>query len=436
MASSPARRTLLKALPLAATAATAGTATAHAAPQQPATHTDQLPSAEKVERTTTAFPQSSWTRGTPTAPGPTVARELLHPLPGSYGGPQIVVSNNPETITGPGWLAQHARTTTTRGGSAHALSGTFPLYLYHQNNTGQSAYMHVLLTNPGSGRTRVSARGAIWTNKDKPLVQDPASRAGTGPCYATSQDWLTGDVKQWLAPTELAPGAFIEAARVPMTGSIMDGLFEIKASSGVHTYTVVTLDGRMDTAVRYALDDAAGAPGNTLPQTPTEYGRMSGVYASSYWDAGTSLIDVPAPGAHLGLAVNVTGRQVASLDQTAPATAAQSDSSQRSWGNYGSWYDISLMLRNPSAEQRTVQLTFGSNITGPTDVPGDTWNGALGMSVDHGHEEIRTVYVRPTMPRDLLATVAVPAHRTRHVRLRFIVPGLISAGSQLLLESV
>ncbi|WP_338692936.1 DUF3370 family protein [Streptomyces sp. Q6] len=389
-----------------------------------------------MARTTARFAEDAWTLGTPTAPGPIVVRELLHPLPGAYTGPEIVVSNNPETITGPGWLTQHARTTTTRGGSDHALSGTFPLYLYHQNSTGQNAYLHVLIANSGTAVARVGARGAIWTNKDKPLVQDPASRAGTGPCYATSHDWLSGDTRQWLAPGDLAPGAFVEAACVPMNGSIMDGLFEVTASSGVHTYTVVTLDGSTDTAIRYALDDAAGAPGNTKPQTPTTYGRMSGVYASSYWNAGTSLVDVPAPGAHLGLAVNVTGRQVASLDQTAPATAALADSSQRSWGNYGSWYDIGLKLRNRSTLPRTVRLTFGSNITGPVDVPGNTWNGALGLSVDDAPETIRTVYVRPTVPRDTLATLTVEPQTLRRVRLRFLVPGLISAGSQLLLESI
>ncbi|MBO1332311.1 DUF3370 family protein [Streptomyces sp. VRA16 Mangrove soil] len=389
-----------------------------------------------MDRTTGVFGEDVWTAGEPTAPGPTVVRELLHPLPGAYAGPEIVVSNNPETVTGPGWLMQHARTTVTRGGTARALSGRFPLYLYHQNSTGQTAYLHILIANPGAERTRVSLRGTAWTNKDKPLIQDPAQRAGTGPCYATSEDWLTGNLRQWLPSTAVEPGALIEAARIPMTGSITDGLFEVTAASGVHTYTVVTLDGSTDSARRYALDDTATAPGNVISQTPTTYGRMSGVYAHSFWDAGRSRVDVPAAGHHLGLAVNVTGRQVPSLDQTAPATAALTDSSQRSWGNYGSWYDIGLRLRNTSCEPRTVRVTFGSNITAATDVPGDTWNGALGLTVDDGPEEIVTGYVRPTEPRDTLATLSVPPRGSRDVRLRFIVPGLISAGSQLLLESV
>ncbi len=64
-----------------------------------------------------------------------------------------------------------------------------PLYLYHQNSTGQAAWLHVLVSNPGTAPVTVSVRGAAWTNADKPLVQDPATRAGTGPCYATSADW-------------------------------------------------------------------------------------------------------------------------------------------------------------------------------------------------------------------------------------------------------
>ncbi|WP_432181934.1 DUF3370 family protein [Streptomyces sp. NBC_00063] len=148
------------------------------------------------------------------------------------------------------------------------------------------------------------------------------------------------------------------------------------------------------------------------------------------------MIEVADAGRYLGIALNTTARRVAALDQTAPATAALGGSSARSWGNYGARYDIDLELRNTASAARTVRLSFGSNVTAATDVPGDTWNGAMAISLDDGPEEIRTVYVRPTVPRDELANLTVPGGGSRRINLRLMVPGLITAGSQLLLESV
>ncbi|MGW8887556.1 DUF3370 family protein [Streptomyces sp. NPDC055749] len=430
MTGSPRRRSLLMAAPAALAAAMAGRTTAHATQL---TGTNQLAALGVAD---TVIGQSEWTVGTPTAPGPTVARDLLRQLPGSMAGPELVVSNNPETVTGPGWLMQHARTTSTRGGSTRKLSGTFPLYLYHQNSTGGSAWLHVLVSNPNTASVTVSARGSAWTNTEKPLLQDPSQRAGTGPCYATSADWATGNLRTYLSPTAVAPKKMVQVARLPMTGSILDGLIEITASAGVHTYTVVTTDGSTTTAINLSQTDSAAAPGNIIGQTETTYGREAGVYGGSLWSTGLTTIDVPAAGSHLGLALNTTVRQVAALDQTVPATAALSDSSQRSWGNYGARYSVDLALRNPSSQPRTVRLVFGSNVTGSTDVPGNTWNGAMAVSVDGAPAALQTVYVRPTVPRDTIGSYQLAPGATRSVSLDFIVPGLITAGSQLLLESV
>ncbi|MFF9505198.1 DUF3370 family protein [Streptomyces sp. NPDC014656] len=426
----PSRRRLLLTAPAAlATVLTART-TAEAMAASGTNHFARLTAAATV------IGESQWTAGTPTAPGPTVTRELLRQLPGSMAGPELVVSNNPETVTGPGWLMQHARTTSNRGGSARALSGTFPLYLYHQNSTGGTAYLHVLVSNPGTSAVTVSARGSAWTNADKPLVQDPAARAGTGPCHAVSADWAAGDLRTYLSSTSVDAKKVVQAARIQMTGSILDGLLEITASGGVYTYTVVTRDGNLNTAINYSQNDGNAATGNIIGQTDTTYGREAGVYGGSRWATGLTTIDVPAAGRHLGFALNTTVRQVAALDQTAPATAALGDSSQRSWGNYGARYSVEFALRNTSAQSRTARLVFGSNVTGSTDVPGNTWNGAMAVSVDGAAAQLQTVYVRPTVPRDTIGTYTLAAGATRTVKLDFTVPGLITAGSQLLLESV
>lgn len=379
---------------------------------------------------------AAWSSGTPGAPGPTVSRDDLVQLPGGPAGAEMFVSNNPETFTGPGWLAQCGRTSAGRGGAAHAMQGTFPVYLYHQNGTGGQAYLHVLVSNPQSSAVTVRARGAVWTNADKPLVQDPAQRAGTGPCYATSLDWATGGVRDLLAPTAIAPGAMAQVIRVPMASSIVDGLLEVTSTGGAYVYTAVTTSGSVTDAVNCTQHDDQAAPGNIVAQTDTTYGREAGVYAASRWDTGLFAVDVPEAGHYLGLAVNTTARQVAALDQTVPSVAALSDSSQRSWGNYGMRYGIRTRLRNPSVSARTVTMTFGSNVTGDTDVPGDTWNGAATLRIDGGTPQVKTLYVRPTVPRCPLGSFSLPPGTETLVELDFEVPGLITAGSQLLLESV
>ncbi|GLW73878.1 hypothetical protein Kpho02_61760 [Kitasatospora phosalacinea] len=434
---SPTRRTLLglapallagAAVPLAAAPAHAKTGSDHSsAAHGPCGCAQALAASVDV---------GAWTVGTPSAPGPTVPRDQLFQLPGGPTGAEMFVSNNPETFTGPGWLAQCARTTTNRGGSAHPLSGTFPVYLYHQNNTGTTAYLHVLVSNPNSTAVTVQATGSVWTNAQKPLVQDPAQRAGTGPCYATSYDWAAGTTRSYLAATAVQPRTVVEVAKIPMTSSIVDGLLDVTASGGVYVYTAVTTDGSTTTAVNYTQNDAQAAPGNIASQTATTYGREAGVYAASRWETGTFDVTVPAAGAYLGLALNTTQRQVAALDQTVAATAALSDSSQRSWGNYGMRYAVRARLTNPSTQSRTAVLTFGSNVTGATDVPGDTWNGAASVRVDGGPARIGTLYVRPTVPRCEIGRYVLAPGASTLVELEFEVPGLITAGSQLLFESV
>ncbi|MDI1463449.1 DUF3370 family protein [Catellatospora sp. KI3] len=384
----------------------------------------------------TTVTTGAWTPGSPTGPGGTVPVADLHQLPGGTSGSPIVVSNNPETFTGNGWLMLHSRTTSTRGGSAHALSGTFPIYLYHQNGAGSTRYLHVFVTNPNAGSVTVSASGAAYTNAQKPLTSDPAQRAGTGPCYAVADAWSRGTTSSYLSGVSVAPGQAKQITRITMNASnIADGRFEVTASAGVYVYTAVTSDGNLGTAVNLSQQDTSYAPGNIKSETATTYGREAGVYSTSGWDTQTVNAPLPPAGNHYGLAVNTTSRQIPAPDQTTPALAALADSSTRSWGNYGHHYTIRLVLQNTAATSRTARVTFGSNITGATDVPGNTWNGPIAVT-DNGTTVVQTVYTRPTVPLDQLGTYTVAPGASRTLTLDFYVPGLITAGSQLLLESI
>ncbi|MEU8002287.1 DUF3370 family protein [Catellatospora sp. NPDC049111] len=384
----------------------------------------------------TTVPDTGWAAGSPAGPGGTVALANLRQLPGAVTGSPIVVSNNPETFTGNGWLMLHSRTTPARGGAATPLSGTFPLYLYHQNGTSTTRYLHVLISNPNAEPVTVTMRGAAYTNAQKPLTADPAQRAGTGPCYAVADAWTRGTTTTYLSGTSIASGKAVQPTRITMAASnIADGRFEITASAGVYVYTVVTSDGSTTTATNLSQQNASYAPGNIASESPTTYGREAGVYSTSAWDTGQVTLPLPAAGRHLGLAVNTTAKQEPALDQTTAGTATMGDSSTRSWGNYGHRYTIRLVLQNPSTSARTVKVTFASNLVAATDVPGNTWNGPATVTVD-GSGAVQTLYTRPTVPLDQIGTYTVGANTSRTLTLTFYVPGLITAGQQLLLQTV
>ncbi|MEW2445772.1 DUF3370 family protein [Micromonospora marina] len=384
----------------------------------------------------TTVPDTAWTTGAPTGPRGTVPLADLDQLPGAVTGSPIVVSNNPETFTGNGWLMLHSRSTPARGGTARPLSGTFPLYLYHQNGTASTRYLHVLISNPNAAPVSVTVRGAAYTNAQKPLVSDPARRAGTGPCHAVADAWLRGTTTTYLNGVGVNSGKATQVTRITMNASnIADGRFEITASAGVYVYTVVTSDGSVTTATNLSQQNASYAPGNIATETATTYGREAGVYATSAWDTRQVTMPVPAAGRHIGLAVNTTVRQRADLDQTTAGLATHSDSSSRTWGNYGHRYTIRLLLRNPGTTARTVRLTFASNVTGPRDVPGNTWNGPAAVTVD-GTTTVQTLYTRPTAPLDPIGTYTIGPAASRSLVVDLYVPGLITAGQQLLLQTL
>jgi Protein of unknown function (DUF3370) len=392
---------------------------------------DELPATTPLETgetphlQTQAIASSAWTSGALTTS--IVPVTSLKNLEGGLSGSRIWKSNNPEVIKGNGWLMQNARTDATRGGAATPLTGTNAAYLFHINKSGVTRYVHILVTNPNNSSITISGKGSAYTNADKPL-----NGSGTGPSYAVSSDWLANTPRTTFNSVTVGSKQAYQVYRATLSnGALMDGRFEITSSAGVYVYTVVTSSGTLTDAIN--ASQGGPAAGDIFSPAPDKFGREAGVYASSAW-TGTTSITIPASSAHLGIALNTSAKNPSGpslQEQTAPAVMRLSDSAERTYGNYGHLYDFTLALSNPNSSARTVRLSLASNITGTTDVTSFTFNTPVSVNGSS-----RTVFLKPTAPKQVLATWTVPANSPFNARVKFYVPGLITIGQQLILENL
>jgi len=355
-----------------------------------------------------------------------VADDRLGPLSLALGGSKFWKSNNPEIYYGTGWLMQNSRSDAVRGGSANPLSGCFPAYFFHINQSGGTAYLHLLASNPQAGSVTVSAKGSAYSNSTKPLTGK-----ATGQSYAVSKDWRDATYLTNFSNRSVGAGQVTEIAKLTMAPSNMgDGRFEVCASAGVYLYTVVTTSGTTTDAINKS--QGVPASGEIRSTTSTTFGREGGVYSASNATGLTSVVLPAGGGQVLGLAFNTTSKYNSRLqEQTAAFNTRLSDSADRTYGNYGHNYDVGLRLFNTSATMRRVRLSFASSFTAATNSPSFTFNSAgtlTGAKVD--------LYTTPTQPRQVLATYTLAPGSHQDARLQTYIAGLGVTNQQLVLETI
>ncbi len=388
-------------------------------------------SAAPTEPITVSPPQLSvattgWTGGALTTS--TIPGQDLKFLDGGLSGAQIWKSNNPETFTGTGWLMQSSRTDATRGGTATPLSGTFNTYLFHINTSGATRYVHVLVTNPQAGAITVSGKGSMYTNAEKPL-----GGAGTGLNYQTAKDWLYATYRTTFSNVSIPHFGAYQVYRATLNSSNMvDGRFEITASAGAYVYTVVTSTGSLTDAIN--ATQGAAASGTIAQPGTNAYGREAGVYAASGW-TGTTPVEIAAAPAHVGFCLNTSSKFAVGgsflQDQTAGAVMTLNDSSPRTYANYGHKYDVTIALHNPGTTSRTVRFSLASNYLNSTNSPSFTYNGPITLN-----GTLKNIYTTPTSPKNTLSTWTIAPGANFNARVIFYVPGLITIGQQIILESI
>jgi len=355
-----------------------------------------------------------------------VSDNLLSPLSIGFGGYKFWKSNNPEIFRGAGWLMQNSRIDAVRGGQASPLTGCTNAYFFHINQTGGTAYLHLLASNPQAGAVTVSAKGSAYTNSTKPL-----SGKATGQSYFVAKDWRDATFLTNFSSRSVGSSQVTEVARVSMANSNMaDGRFEVCASAGIYLYTVVTTTGTLTDAVNRSQGNPAS--GDIHSTGPGTFGREGGIYASSLV-AGTTEVVLPASnGMHIGFAFNTTAKNNSNLqEQTVPFVTRLSDSADRTYGNYGHKFDTTLRLHNTTASPRNVQVSFASSYTAATNTPSFTFSTPAsfnGAKFD--------LWTTPTQPRQVIGTYAVGANTYFDARLTLFVAGLGVTNQQLIVETI
>ncbi|UTA48293.1 DUF3370 family protein [Simiduia sp. 21SJ11W-1] len=350
--------------------------------------------------------------------GDIVDPTLLEPLAIEIDTRKIWKSNNPETVEGDGWLMQSGRVDALRGGSAYPLSGCFDVYLFHINKSGSTKYVHLLASNPNGTSVTITGRGSMYNNSEKPLVG-----AGGGLNYQVVYDFLFNTPRTTFN-TSIAPSTAKELVKIPLS-SMIDGRYEICASKGVYLYTVATSNGSANDAVN--LSQSNPAPGFIAQPDVDKFGREAGVYQGSGVQA-VQVIDLPVGQGHIGFNFNTTNKIYTYLqDQTSGAVMHLGDSSDRTHGNYGHRYQVTLHVKNTQSFARTVSFSFASNLTGSG--PSFTWNSPAKLN-----GSLKNIYVTPQNPAQFLNSYSVPAQGSRSITLDLYVPGLITTNQQLILE--
>jgi hypothetical protein len=362
----------------------------------------------------------SWTKGT-LAASAVVPEAVLQPILTRPAGPPIWKSNNPEIILGSGgWLMQNSRSDSRRGGRRSSLNGAADLYLFHINKSSGPRHLHVLLSNGGTAAMTAGIRGSLYTSVEKPF-------AASGPSYAVASDWLLGKPRTVKNALVVPPNAVIQLASASLpVGVMVDGRFELQGLASAYLYTMVTMTGKVEDAI----DLSQGSPvqGEIRSPSTKTFGREAGVYGGSRRTA-TLAVAVPPGPAYLGLALNATSKfDPAIPDCTSPALMSLADSAPRTFGNYGHRYDVKIQLRGAAGSTRRVRVWFASSAT-EAEVSA-TYHGPMRVN-----GTVVTVRTTPQQPRTALGTFNVPP-AGMWLALSFYVPGLITVGQQIVLESI
>lgn len=408
--------------------------------------------------------------------GPQIRRQEVRSLPGSLDPVLVLNDNNPELISGEGILVS---TFPQSPGLDLALNGRFDLFSHHvyagtpdrldstlwlaviaQPATDQAVTLDLL-----GGSTALS-QAVSKEQTASPFLPLPAlmAESGTpissGPGSRVAGDLLRGDSatelpRQWT----IQPGTATTLVMLPIPVAGLDPLLNgrnlqmrLHSSGPVHMATLAAFgDNREAPSAadwQKLLSAGVQSPKEHEP-TPRGargriiYSRVSGVQIGSTWQA--QLTD---PGSsHLDLSENTISWPISSLIngdlqtgqiQTAELEAFDPGTAWAAHGNYGVEYDLTLPLRNASAETRTVaialespdknqstnqQLAFSRSeggpvmFRGPIEVTGLDGNDGQRSGPRRFHLVLRRGQQGPE-----LGQVSLGPGESRRVRVRLIYP--------------
>ncbi len=359
----------------------------------------------------------------------------------AMGGAPLVVSNNPEQISSQGWLFRNPNIPNST--SKMPLNGKFNMYLYHQNATSSDIYIHIIVSNPNAAGILLDGKGVVYTSSN---FNGNGGR-GFGPSYKVAESWMQGAFTQNFINKNISPYIpghtavnYYSVAVIKLSPSkTIDGRFEFDSHSSAGTencfaYVIASTSSNPNTAFNLAQSNQH-ASGNFIQETPTTFGRECGIYDGSVWN-GTTILNLPNRKGNVGLCLNTAQKGSASYslllqNQNASATGVINNSSSRSYGNYGCFYNFSLKFVNTESHSRNVTLFLVHTLYSQTS-PGFTWHAPIKV----GSNPILETYLTFSYNKQQIANITIPASSNSLLEnINFYVPGLISSNMELVVET-
>lgn len=338
-------------------------------------------------RNVKAVGASGPTPPTPAASGPTpggaadahVRTAAVRPLPGGLDDVEVLNSNHPEILTGPG-IGVSTLAGPGPAGLDHRFRGPFEIFTHHQNRAKRPLHQAIVLHNPGSEPATVTlGPSAAFTTHDAPyrdrggdVALDPRGELVSGPGDAVATALLHGRRAIAAPAVTLAPGEtrVLHTKRIP-PGAELTSQYRLDASGPVQAAVVIEDAEPTPDAILARLRAGRLLPRNTWDPVPSApgarsgaliYGRVAGVQAGAAWhgtiaDPGGAL-SVGAGGLDRTYLLNGKDRHTAGAEQvqSAPLLKRYPDSAYAAHGNYGVTYDLAIPLRNAGDAPATIAL--------------------------------------------------------------------------------
>lgn len=147
---------------------------------------------------------------------------------------------------------------------------------------------------------------------------------------------------------------------------------------------------RLDEWIQLLVNGGLVGPRDRRPSPPNSetnsfiYGRVAGVSQGSRWqatltDQRSSQLAIPAPGEQLSYAISTVDRNTFGTRQvqSAPMLRRYRDTAYRAHGNYGTEYDLTLPLHNPTDKPQKISLSV------QTPLQNETLKNALTFLIPH-----------------------------------------------------
>jgi hypothetical protein len=385
-------------------------------------------------------------RPSPAEPADPAFKDLL-PLPGGGTGEPLFISNNPEEVESNGLLGgtvMPKRTDRSMTGRMPSLE-KFGLYLHHINKTGGTRRLFVVASTPATTPVKVRVRGAINANSWAPGQSAPVQ---------TARGLLAGkmpiDRELVIQPGSTAALSYIEVRHT----HVVDGRLFIEADGPLIVRDVLVPSGA-SASVALELGMSHDAKGHIARAGGGKMGRCGGLYQYGRWKGSLSATvdDVPFS----------MGFKFDDKEQAFDAIANYADSSVRSYGNYGTIYELDVKVQNASGSNAAISLqlvSYPKGQYGPAQVdeyiasiakeasahgkkvflPSRLWDGPIIRHID-GKNELVHLFTKPVrgQPDKMRAGIVsrfVAQGKSMQLRLTIPVPGLIAIPAGIVIKAV